>query len=86
MSDIILLIVPNLKMVYDNGSIPRFLGENETLSHCFAKARSEPERNKDLNILRPSVRSFVRSSVRVLSDNSCLQDCQQLAFHLYIIW
>ncbi len=30
-------------------------------SHCFAKARSEPERNEDLNILR----SFVRPSVRV---------------------
>ncbi len=35
--------------------------------NCFAKARSEPERNEDLNILRPSVRLSVRSSVSCLT-------------------
>ncbi len=32
------------------------------------------------------VSSFVRSFVSVLSDSSCLQDCQQWAVHLYIVW
>ena len=49
--------------------------------NCFVKARSEPERNKDLNI----VCSLVCSFVCVLSDSSCLQDCQQWAIHLYIL-
>ena len=51
---------------------------------CFAKARLKSR--SETKIWTFSVPLLVSVFVCVLSDSSCLQDCQQWVVHWYIIW
>ncbi len=49
---------------------------------CFAKARSEPERNEDLNIIPVSV----RPCVSCLTSHTYRIDCTKLSICILLFW